>query len=245
MRDDDAIANGPTDLASLEDTETDAPERLRTGSFAGDYRVERFIGAGAMGDVYAGVQPVIGKDVAIKVIKRRLASSEEAAERFIREARAVNQVDHPNVARRIQRTGDSTTVRLYLVMDLLEGKSLGEQPRGTTDRLPLPEMLSDPRARSAKRLQAAHANATSCIETSNRTTCSSPTAPAAERQRVYVLDFGIAKFLQRRSRQDRRRRARSPGEGSWIGTPAVHGARAVEPPRADYTADQTSTPSAS
>src|SRR6188768_4184256 len=70
---------------------------LAEGAQVGEYVVDRFLGAGAMGEVYAGVQPVIGKKVAIKVLKREVGATADGAERFKREARAVNQIDHPNV----------------------------------------------------------------------------------------------------------------------------------------------------
>src|SRR5687767_14681188 len=97
-------------------------ERLAAGTSAGEYRVARYRGSGAMGDVYEGAHPVIGKRVAIKVIKRVLAGNEEMAERFLREARAANRIDHPNVID-VFGFGRLADGRLYLVMDLLEGES--------------------------------------------------------------------------------------------------------------------------
>ena len=81
-----------------------------------------------MGEVYAGHHPVIGKKVAIKVLRKELASSEEAAERFTREARAVNQVDHPNVID-VFAYGRLDDGRLYLVMDLVAGETLRARAR--------------------------------------------------------------------------------------------------------------------
>src|SRR5262245_439025 len=95
---------------------------------AGAYRVEAHVGQGAMGDVYRAVHPDIGKRVAVKVIKRRLAGSAEAVERFVREARLVNKIDHPNVVD-VFAMGRLADGRLFLVMDLLEGESLGRKLR--------------------------------------------------------------------------------------------------------------------
>src|SRR4051812_36015323 len=75
----------------------DPSDDLAPGTPVGEYLVEGFLGAGAMGEVYAGAHPVIGKKVAIKVLRRAVAESPDGAERFKREARAVNQIDHPNV----------------------------------------------------------------------------------------------------------------------------------------------------
>ncbi|MEP6866051.1 MAG: protein kinase, partial [Deltaproteobacteria bacterium] len=98
-------------------------QRLAAGTPVGEYVIDDALGAGAMGEVYAGHHPVIGKKVAIKVLRKELATSEEAAERFTREARAVNQVDHPNVID-VFAYGRLDDGRLYLVMDLVAGESL-------------------------------------------------------------------------------------------------------------------------
>src|SRR5687768_17498356 len=112
------LAHGPTLAAT---SAQGVAERLDEGTRVGDYTIEGFLGAGAMGEVYAGRHPVIGKRVAIKVLKRELAADPEAAERFIREARAVNQVDHANVVD-VFTIGRLADGRLYLVMDLVAGR---------------------------------------------------------------------------------------------------------------------------
>src|SRR5262245_9588671 len=120
MGDTSPLAHSPTLTAT---TPGDDAERFAPGAQVGEYVIDRFIGAGAMGEVYAGKHPVIGKRVAIKVLRHDLAASAEAAERFIREARAVNQIDHENVVD-VFAFGRLEAGRLYLVMDLVDGKSL-------------------------------------------------------------------------------------------------------------------------
>src|SRR5258705_8434518 len=63
----------------------------------GEYAIEQRIGKGGMGTVYAAMHPVIGKRVAIKVIRRELCANPEAVARFVQEARAVNRIGHPNI----------------------------------------------------------------------------------------------------------------------------------------------------
>src|SRR5687768_5679273 len=123
MADSSPLAHSPTLAVPTEPRAHGSEDRLDAGVAVGEYVIDRFIGAGAMGEVYAGKHPVIGKRVAIKVLRHELAASAEAAERFIREARAVNQIDHENVVDvfAFGRLGDG---RLYLVMDLVEGRSL-------------------------------------------------------------------------------------------------------------------------
>src|SRR4051812_21884643 len=70
--------------------DTDVP--LEAGAMVGEYRVDRVLGSGTFGDVYAGEQPLIGKKVAIKVLRRRFSSEPQVVSRFISEARAVNRI---------------------------------------------------------------------------------------------------------------------------------------------------------
>src|SRR5262245_63736894 len=72
-------------------------EDLRPGTMIGEYRVEGKLGEGGMASVFSALHPLIGKRVAIKVISRRLCSDIHAVDRFIGEARTVNQIGHPNL----------------------------------------------------------------------------------------------------------------------------------------------------
>src|SRR5262245_10322809 len=76
-----------------------------------------------MGVVYAATHPMIGKRAAIKVIKLSLSNNPASVERFVQEARAVNQIGHPNIVD-IFAFGRLPDGRSYMVMDLLEGESL-------------------------------------------------------------------------------------------------------------------------
>lgn len=94
------------------------------GTTVDSYEVESLVGAGAMGIVYRGVHNVIGKAVAIKVLKPDYADDPEMVQRLIREARTVNAIRHPGIVDifgfgTLPRTGQP-----YIVMDLLEGEPL-------------------------------------------------------------------------------------------------------------------------
>jgi tRNA A-37 threonylcarbamoyl transferase component Bud32 len=204
--------DGPTALASAAGAGAgdDADERLVSGARAGDYEIDRFLGAGAMGDVYAGRHPLIGKRVAIKVIKRRLAASPEAASRFLREARAANQVDHPNVVD-VFALGRLDDGRLYLVMDLLDGEPLAARlKRGRVAAADALALL----APIAAALDAAHERGVvhRDLKPDNVFVSGPPDEP-----RVHVLDFGIAKLLAGAGGDAP---AALTGEGTWLGTPA-------------------------
>src|SRR5512143_865161 len=64
------------------------------GATIGNYRVVAKLGAGGMGAVYLAEHPLIGKKVALKVLHE---TSPDATERFFNEARAVNDIGHPNI----------------------------------------------------------------------------------------------------------------------------------------------------
>lgn len=194
-----------TQRATEPSSATDAA-RLAPGVKAGDYVVDRFLGAGAMGEVYAGKHPDIGKRVAIKVLKPQLATSAEAAERFKREARVVNQIDHPNVID-VFAFGRLDDGRLYLVMDLVDGDTLraavADGPMEVDRALDVLDQIADA-------LDAAHAKGVVHRDLK-------PDNVMLAGAKVFVLDFGIAKLL---STETSNPATLLTGQGAWIGTPS-------------------------
>ncbi len=94
------------------------------GTTIESYRVESIIGTGAMGIVYRGHHTVIGKPVAIKVLKPDFAGDEEMFERLVREARTINSIRHPAIVNAFGFGTLSRTNQPYIVMDLLVGEPL-------------------------------------------------------------------------------------------------------------------------
>ncbi len=76
---------------------TARPEHSLEGEELGKYRVITQIGKGGMGDIYLAVHVRLGGQVAIKVLRPDLAMRQIIVERFFNEARAVNQIGHPNI----------------------------------------------------------------------------------------------------------------------------------------------------
>ena len=102
----------------------------------GHYRVERILGQGGMGTVYAAYDEQLGRAVAIKTIREDQADP-ASRERLRREARAAAAVTHPNVCHVYEVGEDGDTI--YIVMELLTGEPLSDRiERGT---LPVQEAI--------------------------------------------------------------------------------------------------------
>jgi serine/threonine-protein kinase len=173
--------------AEMEAGEVDGD--LPPGTQVGEYTVERRLGAGAFGVVYKGTQPVIGKDVAIKVLSLKFSVDPEASTRFVAEARAVNQIRHRHIID-IFSFGKLPDGRQYYVMEYLDGEpmdALLERER----KLPLPKLLPILRG-IAKALDAAHAK-----HIAHRDLKPENVFLARDEGGVFpkLLDFGIAKLM--------------------------------------------------
>jgi hypothetical protein len=90
------------------------------------YRLERRLGRGGMGTVYAASDLSLERRVAVKVIREDLVGSCEAAERFRQEARAAASFGHPNVVT-VYDFGVAAGTRAFLVMEILKGLTLREK----------------------------------------------------------------------------------------------------------------------
>ncbi len=157
---------------------------------AGKYRIHRMLGEGAMGQVFEAEHVDIGRRVAVKVLHRALTASEEATDRFRREARAASRIRHPAVVEALD-FGTTEDGRCFYVMELVEGTSLREvlEERG---RLPLEEALEIilqvcEAVAAAHRAGVVHRD----IKPGNIMVY----RDAQGRQQVKILDFGIAKNL--------------------------------------------------
>jgi serine/threonine protein kinase len=96
---------------------------LLLGAKLGPYEILRFIGQGGTAGVFEGRHTVLGKLVAIKILHEHLAMDANVANRFVREGRITAQLRHPH-AIDVLDVGEERGVT-YLVMELLEGTSLG------------------------------------------------------------------------------------------------------------------------
>lgn len=184
-------------------------ETLDPGALVGGYRVLRELGGGGSGTVYAAEEPRIKKRVAIKVLRRSALDDAAAAARFEREARAANDVRHPGIVDVIA-IGELADGRPYLVMSLLEGRSLGDEIRAR-GRLPLGEAWVIAR-QVGDALAAAHEAGIihRDIKPDNVFLELRRDRPAQAK----ILDFGLAKV------GEEGREAKLTQSGAVMGTPA-------------------------
>ncbi len=116
-----------------------AEERLSIGStLDGRYRIDGLVGIGGMGSVYRCEHVGIGRPVAIKVLHADFIGNREASVRFQREAIASGRLEHPNIVG-VSDFGILDDGGCYLVMELLEGESLGD--RLERERIPWREAI--------------------------------------------------------------------------------------------------------
>lgn len=88
------------------------------------YRAMCFIGAGTMGGVFKGWDSALEREVALKVISYELASQETFREMFIKEARLISKLNHPNIAH-IYSIGSNEDI-LYFAMEFIQGETLAD-----------------------------------------------------------------------------------------------------------------------
>ena len=96
---------------------------LADGTRIGKYEVVKLLGRGGMGAVYRAFDPVLEREVALKVMLPEAAGDPEHKQRFEREARAVARLSHPGVVT-VFDLGYHTDGSPYIVMELLRGLDL-------------------------------------------------------------------------------------------------------------------------
>jgi serine/threonine-protein kinase len=199
---------------------------LPEGSMVGEYRIQKKLGAGTFGDVYAGEHPLIGKRVAVKVLNRRFASDPVMVSRFVAEARAVNKIRQRNIIDIFSFGVLPGEARHYFVMELLDGKTLGAL-MAEAGRLPVAVVLPIIRG-IADALDAVHE-----AGITHRDLKPDNVFLAKERDGSYypkLLDFGIAKLIGDDV-------AHKTGSGMVLGTPRYMSPEQARGKTADHRAD--------
>jgi serine/threonine protein kinase len=153
----------------------------------GTYRVIRVLGEGGMGIVFKGVDPLLERPVALKVMKPESAADENSRKRFLREGKLAASVRHDHVVA-IYQVDDTQGVP-YLAMELLEGEPLDRRLK-RDGRQPVAEVLRIGRE-VAEGLAAAHAKGLvhRDIKPANIWMEKVP----GRLDRAKILDFGLAR----------------------------------------------------
>ena len=163
---------------------------LSRGDRLGPYEIVDPLGSGGMGDVYRARDPRIGRNVAIKVLRRSGITLADVAA-ITREARAAGSLNHPNIVAVFDIATDGDVP--YVVEELLEGETL----RARLDRgMPAFRKAIDYAIQIAQALAAAHA----------RGIWHRDVKPAnifiTKDGHVKLLDFGLAKIVEAESTDD-------------------------------------------
>src|SRR5215204_6035291 len=159
---------------------------LEAGTAVGRYQIQGLLGKGGMGEVYKALDPVLGRPVALKVLRRELSGDPDRLDRFLHEARAASALNDPNILT-IHEVGDHDAAR-FLVSEFVEGESVRQRlERGS---LTLREIL-DIGIQTASALSAAHAASIVHRDIKPDNLMLRPDGY------VKVLDFGVATFARR------------------------------------------------
>ncbi len=158
---------------------------LTPGSTVGRYQIHNLLGSGGMGEVYKAADSVLGRAVAIKVLRPELSGDPERLSRFLHEARAASALNHPNILT-IHEVGDHDASR-FLVSEFVDGETLRQRlARGP---LTLREIL-DITIQAASALAGAHAASIVHRDIKPDNLMLRPDGY------VKVLDFGVATFAR-------------------------------------------------
>ena len=199
---------------------------LVAGTVVGEYRIEKKIGQGGMGVVYSAVHPLIGKKAAIKVIGADVGTDPIVVQRFIQEARSVNQIGHPNIVD-VFAFGQLPDGRNYFVMEHLQGESL----RGRLTRAFIPladgiQILDE----IAGALEAAHEQ--QIVHRDLKPDNVFLSSMRGGMIIVKLLDFGIAKLVDGRGIG-----VGKTSTGQLMGTPAYLSPEQARGRNVDYRTD--------
>jgi hypothetical protein len=160
-----------------------------------------------MGLVYTARDPLLKRDVAIKVLAPEFRDDDGARERFLREAPAAAAVAHPNVVG-IFQVGELRTTRIpYFIMQFVEGTTVEQAyPRGTAVPEPVARRII---SEIAAALGAAHARGLVHRDIKPSNVMLDP-----HTGRAIVLDFGISASVRQQPRDEK-----LTGTGVYLGTP--------------------------
>ena len=175
--------NGSTRTLLLSDAGIEKP-------MLGRFEIERELGKGAMGVVYLGRDPKIGRQVAVKTLALEEdlegESIAEIKERFVREAETAGRLDHPHIVA-VHDVGEDQDLA-WIAMDYLSGEPLSRYAK--PDSLLPPDEVMEYLAQVAEALQFAHAH-----RVVHRDVKPENIIVDRTKRQAVVTDFGVAALL--------------------------------------------------
>jgi eukaryotic-like serine/threonine-protein kinase len=163
-------------------------------TLAGRFTILARIGSGSMGSVYRARQAAVGRDVALKIVRRDRAYDPETKARFEREARAVSLLKSPHTVTAFD-FGEAEDGSWFLALEMLEGETLGERLRRER-RLHWVDAL---RFASDALRSLAEAHGQGIIHRDlkpDNLFLARVHEPGGDREICKILDFGIAKWVR-------------------------------------------------
>ena len=131
---------------------------METPATFGRYEVIERVGRGGMGVLYRGKDPVLDREVAIKVMSGDFSADEGARARFFREARAAARLQHRNIVTIFEFAEDEHGTP-YIAMEFLRGRSLAAR------------MTASRRSRSCRSSTSSRSCAPACTTRTSRASC--------------------------------------------------------------------------
>jgi serine/threonine protein kinase len=119
-----SLSGCPTDMPDIEHPNTASAQALVQ---IGSYRIVQQLGSGGMSSVFRAVHAETGHEVALKVLPRSLAKNATLLQRFLREAKSAESLEHPNIVAIFDRGTEQG--RYYLVLEYVPGGDLHERVR--------------------------------------------------------------------------------------------------------------------
>ncbi|MBQ9370867.1 MAG: serine/threonine protein kinase [Thermoguttaceae bacterium] len=162
------------------------PDALAPGSTFGQFEIKRYVGGGGMGRVYEGVDRVLERKVAIKVLPRRRAQDEATVARFLNEAKSAARLNHENIAQ-VYLFGNVDGVP-YIAFEYVDGVNLRDYvlERGVLDLDEAIDFILQ--AADALAHAAAHGVTHRDVKPSN--------IIVTPQKRVKLIDMGLARLLK-------------------------------------------------
>src|SRR5437763_4919940 len=185
--------------------------------YLGKDELRERLGSGGMAEVWKGFDTQLHRYVAIKILRANLLNDPEFMTRFVREARAIASLHHPNIVQiydfQTTDSSDSSNSLAYMVMDYVEGQTLADYLRNTSRMgkfLPAPDLVNL-FASISRAIDYAHQHGMlhrdikpANILLDKRHTAQNPIGEPV------LTDFGIAKLMGSST---------GTASGTWLGTP--------------------------